>query len=119
MRVQRIILRVSDLDEAIAFWSESVGLEVSGRGGPFAFLDGGSVQLALNQVDEVPEDMSLTEIVLEVDDVRATYDEMSSRDVPFEVDLRPVTTDGSRELWASHFRDPDGHFASLTGWLEG
>lgn len=90
---------------------------MSGRGGHFAFIDGGAVQLALNEVDEVPEDRSLTEIVLQVDDVKASYDELAGRGVPFEIALRPVTTDGSHELWASHFRDPDGHLASLTGWI--
>jgi catechol 2,3-dioxygenase-like lactoylglutathione lyase family enzyme len=111
------MLRVADLDDSIRFWTEQVGLEATGRGGPFAFLDGGGVQLALNQVDDPPGDASLTEIVLEADDVRASYDELSARGVPFEVDLRVVTSDGSHDLWAAHFRDPDGHLASLTGWV--
>lgn len=117
MRIGRVILRVSDLDGSIEFWSKKVGFEVIGGGGPFAFLDGGSVQLALNQVDTVPADPSLTEIVIESDDVRPAYDELADRGVPFEVELRAVTTDGNRELLAAHFRDPDGHLASITGWV--
>lgn len=117
MRIQRIILRVSDLDASMEFWTERVGLELSGRGGPFAFIDGGGVQLALNQVDGAPDDGSLTEIVLQVDDVKASFDRLTGRGVAFEVELRPVTTDGSHELWAAHFHDPDGHLASLTGWI--
>lgn len=117
MRIGRIILRVADLDESVAFWTEKVGLESSARGGTFAFLAGDGVQLALNQVEQRPDDESLTEIVFEVEDVRASYDELLARGVPFEVELRPVTTDGSHELWASHFRDPDGHLASVTGWV--
>lgn len=117
MRIHRIILRVTDLDASVSFWTEQVGLELSGRGGPFAFIDGGGCQLALNQVDELAVDESLTEIVLEVDDVRASYDDLAARGVPFEVELRTVTTDGNHDLWAAHFRDPDGHLASLTGWI--
>jgi hypothetical protein len=41
---------------------------------------------------------------------------MATRGVPFEVELRPVSTDGERQLLAAHFRDPDGNLASLTGW---
>lgn len=117
MRIGRVILRVADLDESIAFWVERVGLDLAARGGAFAFLDGAGVQLALNQVEVRPDDGSLTEIVFEVDDVRASYDALAARGVPFEVELRPVTTDGSHELWAAHFYDPDGHLASVTGWI--
>lgn len=117
MQIYRLILRVADLATSIEFWTEKVGLALAGKGGGFAFLDGGGVQLVLNQVDEVPDDSSLTEIVFQEDDVRAAYDELAGRGVRFEVELRPVTSDGNHELLAAHFRDPDGHLASLTGWV--
>jgi hypothetical protein len=68
-------------------------------------------------VEQRPDDSSLTEIVLGADDVRASYDELADRGVAFEIELRPVTSDGNHELWAAHFRDPDGHLASITGWI--
>ena len=118
MRISQIILRVADLDRAVGFWSGLVGFEESMRVEAFAFLDAGDVQLILNQVADVSEDSSWTEIVIEFDDVRAAYDELSERGVPFEVELRPVTSDGVRDLLAAHFRDPDGHAASVTGWVD-
>lgn len=117
MRISRLILRVSDLDAAVSFWESSVGLDVIDRSGPFAFLDGHGTQLVLNQVDGPADDISLTEIVIEVDDPRRAYEEMSARGVLFEVELCPVTSDGVRDLLAAHFRDPDGHLASITGWV--
>lgn len=117
MRIGQIILRVSDLDRSVGFWSETVGFALVMRAGTFAFLDGNGVQLTLNQIDEVPPDASLTEIVIEVDDIGASYRELSCRGVPFEVEPRAVTADGDRELWATHFRDPDGHLASVVGWV--
>jgi catechol 2,3-dioxygenase-like lactoylglutathione lyase family enzyme len=117
MRIGQIILRVSDLEASVGFWNGRVGFELSNRVETFAFLQSGTIGLTLNQVESVPADESLTEIVIEVDDVRASFDELSKRGVPFEVELRPVTTDGTRELLAAHFRDPDGHLASLVGWV--
>jgi catechol 2,3-dioxygenase-like lactoylglutathione lyase family enzyme len=64
------------------------------------------------------DDQSLTEIVFEVDDVVASHSEMSAKGVPFEVEPRTVTSDGARDLLATHFRDPDGHVASITAWVE-
>lgn len=117
MRIAQVMLRVSDLDESVRFWSTAVGLDVTMQAGAFAFLDGGGTQLALNHVEQPLADDSLTEIVIEFDDVRSAYDELAGRGVPFEVALRAVTSDGERELHAAHFRDPDGHLASITGWI--
>ena len=118
MQIARIILGVSDLDRAVAFWSGTVGLIVASGDGPFVFLDGGGVQLVLTQADGSVTDDSLTEIVIEADDVLATHNQMLGRGVPFEVELRPVTSDDRRDLLAAHFRDPDGHVVSLTGWVD-
>jgi resuscitation-promoting factor RpfA len=117
VRIDQIILRVGNLDEAVHFWSETVGLEVVARAGVFAFLEAGSIRLTLNQVENRPADGSLTEIVFETDDIHSDHRALLERGVPFEVDPRPVTSDGSRELWAAHFRDPDGHLASVVGWM--
>lgn len=118
MRIARIILRVTDIDRSLAFWSQEVGLEVQYAAGEFAFLDGQGVQLALNRVEGLHRDDTMTEIVFEVDDVSATYDILVDRGVEFEVELRPVTSDGDRDLLAAHFYDPDGHVASITGWVD-
>lgn len=117
MRIGQVILRVDDLDRSIDFWCGVVGLPLAMRSGRFAFLDAGSTQLALNQVVERPLDGSLTEVVFAVDDVELAFGEMSERGVPFEVNLRPVSSEDGRELLAAHFRDPDGHLASVVGWV--
>lgn len=88
------------------------------QSGDFAFLDGGSLQLTLHRLDTVPADDSLTEIVIEVDDVTVSYRELSERGVTFPIEPRAVTSDGQRELWATHFHDPDGHLASIVSWVE-
>lgn len=117
MQIGQVILRVSDLDTSLRFWSEAVGFPVVERAGSFAFVDGGSIQLVLNEIEKRPEDESLTEIVIEVPDVREAHRDWSDRGVGFEIEPRAVTSDGLRELWATHFRDPDGHLASVVSWV--
>lgn len=116
-RLSRVILRVADMDRALAFWRDSVGLDPVFESETFTFLDSGGVQVVLNQVDSPPVP-GLTEIVFESADVGADFEAMRARGVPFEVELRPVTSDGGRELLAAHFYDPDGNLASLTGWVQ-
>lgn len=117
MNFARVILRVTDLERSVAFWTEKIGLALLFEAGDFAFLDAGGVQLVLNRASGAPGEVSQTELVFEVEDVAGRFLELQARSVPFEVALRPVTSDGDRDLLAAHFRDPDGHLASVTGWV--
>ncbi len=112
-----MILRVTDLDASVAFYRDLVGLKLISETPGFVFFDGGSIQIALNANPDEPTDETTTELVLEVDDVSSTVKEMEDRGIEFEVSVRPVTTAGDRTLHATHFRDPDGHFWSVTGWV--
>ncbi len=117
MELSHIILRVADMDGAVAFYRDAVGLGTLTTSPVFSFFDAGSIRLALT-VGEPPDPPTTTEVVLEVADVFAAFQRMSDRGVPFEVEPRAVTTDGGRALHAAHFRDPDGHLASITGWVD-
>lgn len=117
MKVSNVILRTNDLERALHFWVGTVGLPLIGRHEAFAFLDGGSVQIALNQVGDPIEDPSMTEVVFEVDDIMEAHAALLERGVDFEVEPREVMGDGTRSLYAAHFHDPDGHAASITGWV--
>jgi len=115
MDASHVILRVTDMDRAVSFYRDIVGLVALTTSPIFSFFDLGSIRLALN-VGDAPDPKTTTEIVLEVDDILVSYREMSERGVAFLVEPRAVMADGTRELHAAHFRDPDGHLWSITGW---
>jgi catechol 2,3-dioxygenase-like lactoylglutathione lyase family enzyme len=119
IRLSTVILRVSDLEKSVAFWRDQVGLDLGFASDEFAFFAVGDVQFALNEPEVFRPQTSDTEVVIEVEDVGEAYSAMKERGVPFEVEPRPVTSDGQRTLLAAHFRDPDGHAASITGWVGG
>ena len=105
------------MKRSVEFWSGAVGLTRASETPAFVFLDGGPISLILSLIESV-EDESLTEVVFQSDDVRADHRAMTDRGVPFEVDLRTIMPGDGRELIGSHFRDPDGHYGSLTGWVD-
>lgn len=117
MKLTSIVLRTRDIERSKEFWSTTVGLSVSFDSPAFVFLDGGGAQLILSALDREISDESLTEVVFESEDVETDFEVMTSRGVPFEVELRPITSDDDRDLLGAHFRDPDGHYGSLTGWV--
>lgn len=119
-RLSNVLLRVADLGRSLAFWRDALGLRPLAAFESFAFLDAGGVRIGLNAVPPREPDgglAALTEIVLEVPDVRAAHAELSAKGVAFRTPPRPVTGDAGRELWACDCRDPDGHLVSLTGWV--
>lgn len=117
MEVASIILRTEDVDRSTDFWSEAVGLEVENRFPGFTFLDGGPIRIVLSAAEAVADD-SRTEVVFQSNDIRERYRNLADRGVPFETELRIVMSDDGRVLLGAHFRDPDGHYGTLSGWVE-
>lgn len=118
-----VILRVSNLDRSIAFFKERVGLPLQSSNEELALFNAGAVTLMIEQLPTRPSSSNggltaLTEIVLQVPDVRRAYAEMTARGVTFRVEPRTVTSDGTRDLYAADFRDPDGHALSIAGWID-
>lgn len=118
MKISSIILRTHNVDRSTTFWSESVGMEIISQSPSFVFLDGGSVQLILSAIETPVTDESLTEVVFQSEDVRETHKAMVERGVPFEIELRTIMSADGRDLLGAHFRGPDGHYGTLTGWVE-
>jgi catechol 2,3-dioxygenase-like lactoylglutathione lyase family enzyme len=122
-------LYVHDQDEALVFYTEKLGFRVhtDAKNGSYRWLtvqhpDQPSFQLGLvvpgpPTVDESTAQAlreavakgAMPPLVLEVDDVRATYDAMKARGVEFTQD--PVARFGSVD---ASFRDPSGNGWKLT-----
>lgn len=122
MRVSNVILRVADMDKSVAFYRDQLGLGPRFVSPEFSGFDAGSVTLMLHTPATPPTAPSaglaaLTEVVLETEDVHAAYSAMRARGVEFRLEPRLLTSDATRDLVGTDFRDPDGHVLSLTGWV--
>jgi catechol 2,3-dioxygenase-like lactoylglutathione lyase family enzyme len=112
--IGNIILSVRDMDRSLAFYRDAIGLVVRAATPEFAFLQAGGVTLCLRQNARLtPEgaDEGRVEIVFDVTDIHAAHDALRARGVVFRVEPRVVTG----HLWATDFRDPDGHTLSIFG----
>ena len=112
-RINTIMLGVRDLDQALKFYAEKLGLKVQMKEPQIALLDAGPVRLGLStgHTRLASHVNGATEVVFGVDNVRGTQKALTEQGVTFLGEPRQVTpTD-----WASHFRDPDGHLLSIFG----
>jgi catechol 2,3-dioxygenase-like lactoylglutathione lyase family enzyme len=112
-RIAAVMLGVRDLNAAMAFYKDILGLNVIMHEPGLALLQCGSVMIGLSpgHVRLFPQVNGATEVSFGVDNLRATHKALLEKGVTFVGEPRQATpTD-----WAIHFKDADGHLLSLFG----
>ena len=113
-KITSIMLGVRDLEQALSFYRDKLGLKVKMQEAQqLALLDAGPVTLGLSpgHVRLAPQVNGATEVVFRVEGVRAARQSLIDRGIAFLNEPRQVTP----TEWAAHFRDPDGHLLSVFG----
>jgi catechol 2,3-dioxygenase-like lactoylglutathione lyase family enzyme len=113
-QINIVMLGVGDLNRAIEYYRDHLGLEVRNQIPGFAFLNAGAVTLCLSEPLARAAGGALneaTEIVFPVDHVRAAYEALKAQGVTFTVEPRNI----SGPFWSANFSDPDGHKLSIFG----
>lgn len=115
-----VILIVDDLERALRFYTEVLGLSLGHRSGDYAQLDTGATRLGLYTRNAMAKTLGFSlqppahdapgfEIGFKVPDVDAAYAELVAREVS---SVTPPTT----RPWGqriAYIRDPDGHLIEL------
>jgi lactoylglutathione lyase len=115
-----LILIVADLDRALGFYVDVLGLRLGHRSGDYAQLDTGTTRLALYTrsamaktlamaLDSPPSNAPGFEVGFKVTNVDAAFNELIARGA------HPVMPPTDR-LWGqrtAYLRDPDGHLIEL------
>ena len=114
--LHQVAQRAPDLDEAVAFYRDVLGLELMGRFDPpgLAFFRLGDARLLLE-----PAAASAT-LYLRVDDIVAVADELRRRGVDLLDEPHLIHRDdegrfgpAGEEEWMTFFRDPAGNLLAL------
>ena len=112
-QIGQILVPIHDLQRAVAFYRDTLGMKFLFEIADAAFFDCGGIRLMLG-VPEKPEfDHPASIIYYRVDDIQATYASLASRGVPFEGQPHLVAHMQDHDLWMAFFRDPDGNVLAL------
>ncbi len=113
-RIGQIAVPVHDLDRAIAFYRDTLGMRFLFRAPPaLAFFDCNGVRLLLDVPEDPAFDHPASVIYYSVPDIRAAHEALLTRGVPFMREPHLIANLGSVEVWMAFFRDPDDNVLAL------
>ncbi len=109
-QIGQIAINVHDLDRAVAFYRDTLGMPFLFQAGPtMAFFDCGGVRLMLATPEKPEYDHPASIIYYKVDDIQAAVVALRAQDVTFESEPIVVHKTEALELWIAFLRDSEGN----------
>jgi len=113
-RIGQIFVNVHDLDRAITFYRDILGMLFLFQAPPnMAFFDCGGIRLMLGVPDRPDLDHPASIIYYKVDDIEKVYETFKARGVHFETKPHLVAPMPDYDLWLADFRDSEGNLLAL------
>ena len=113
-RIGQIFVNVHDLDRAIAFYRDVLGMTFLFQAPPnMAFFDCDGIRLMLGVADRPELDHPASIIYYKVADIERVYEIFKARGVEFVVKPHLVAPMPTYDLWLADFRDSEGNLLAL------
>lgn len=111
--VGQLLVPVTDLDRAIVFYRDTLGLPFLFSAPPqMSFFQAGQVRLLVG-VPEAGFDGRGSMIYFKVSDIQAVYETLTDRGAVMGAPPHVVHRTPTSELWLCEFQDPDGNKLAL------
>lgn len=110
--IGQISIAVKDVDRAIAFYRDVLGLKFLFQFPGMGFFDAGGVRLYL-AIPEKPEFAGTSILYYRVTDILEAARVLESRGVSFREKPHLVHQDARHELWLGFFKDSEGNPVAL------
>jgi len=116
-QIGQISVTVHDLENAIAFYRDTLGMRYLFKAPNAAFFDCGGIRIMLG-VPEKPEfDHPGSVIYYKVDDIQAAFEALAARGVRFDGKPHLIARLEDHDLWMAFFRDVEGNLLALMSEL--
>lgn len=110
-KIGQIAVNVADLDAALNFYRDTLGMKFLFQVPGMAFFDCEDVRLLLNEVTKWEHPSSI--LYYEVEDIQAAHQALVAHGVEFTEDPHLVAKMPDHELWMAFFEDPSGNILAL------
>lgn len=113
-QIGQIAVPVSDIDRAIAFYRDVLGMPFLFKAPPgLGFFDCSGVRLLLDAPAKQLPGQHSSIIYYKVADIQAAYQALTARGVSFDDAPHMIAKMPDHDLWMAFFRDPDGNTLAL------
>ena len=113
-QVGQIFVNVRDLDRAIEFYRDILGMNFLFQAPPnMAFFDCGGVRIMLGVADRPDLNHPASVIYYKVEDIERVYEVFHARGVEFIVKPHLVAPMPTYDLWLADFKDSEGNILAL------
>jgi methylmalonyl-CoA/ethylmalonyl-CoA epimerase len=113
-QIGQIFVNVKDLDRAIAFYRDMLGMTFLFTAPPgMAFFDCGGIRIMLGRADRPELDHPASIIYYKVDDIEKVAEVFKARGVEFVLDPHLVAPMPTYDLWLADFKDSEGNILAL------
>ena len=112
-RIGQIAVNVHDLDRAVAFYRDKLGMKHLFTVPKMAFFDCGGIRLMLGLPEKSEFDHPASILYYNVDDIHEAFQVLTARDVPFETKPHVVVRMEERDLWMAFLHDSEGNLLAL------
>jgi len=110
--IGQVGITVADVDRAVAFYRDQLGMKLLFQVPGMGFFDSGGVRLMLSAAEK-PSDQYSSVIYFKVPDIGEAFQALSGRGVAFEREPHLVARMPDHDLWMAFLRDPDRNLLAL------
>ncbi|ENQ3080624.1 VOC family protein [Bacillus cereus] len=112
-KVGQIGVPVKDLDRAINFYKEKLGLLLLFNTDTMAFFECNGLRLFLSLPEKEEFAQSSSVIYFQVEKIKETYEDLLSKEIVFIDEPHIVAKMGQLETWMTFFKDTEGNTHAL------
>ena len=112
-QIGQIALNVHDLDRAVTFYQQILGMRLLFRVPTMAFFDCSGVRLMLATPEKPEFDHPASVIYYKVSDLPAVQTALVAKQIKFEAPLHLVARLPDHDLWMAFLRDSEGNLLGL------
>ena len=113
--IGQIAMGVKDLDRAVAFYRDQLGMKYLFQAGEMmAFFDCSGVRLMLTLSEEGSSDHTSSSVLYyKVDDIDGAYERLRADNVQLEGEPHKIAELEDHDLWMAFFRDSEANLLAL------
>jgi catechol 2,3-dioxygenase-like lactoylglutathione lyase family enzyme len=112
-QIGQIAITVKDVDRAIRFYRDTLGMPFLFQAGTLGFFDAGGVRLMLSTPEKPEFDHPASILYYRVTDIEETHAALKAREVAFIDEPHLIYQAPDHDLWMTFFKDSEDNTLAL------